>query len=195
MYNRIIILGPNNVGKTTVGESIQAELFNRFDRNYELLDFGPLLKKSGDENSITGKMTATEKFLHLSIPICRQALQEYDGYIIAGSPRMPEEAEHFFEEGFIDSMIAMYADDARLWQRAFKRYYKYIQENRTPRPDDSPDAVESRINAFNEHVRDTIAYLRRVLPQTAIITLDANGTISEVKEILLEQLEKKFFAE
>ena len=192
MYNRIVILGPNNVGKNTVGKIIKTELLNRFDKRYELLDFGPLLKKVGDQNSITGKMTVTEKFLNLSIPICHQALQEYDGYIIAGSPRMPDEAVHYFEEGLIDSMIVMYADDVRLWQRAFKRYYESIQKKREPRPDDSPDAVEHRINAYNVYVKETIAYLRRLLPLSAVINLDANGSIYEVKEILLEQLKKLF---
>ena len=181
------------MGKNTVGVIIQAELLHRFDMKYELLDFGALLKKNGDQDSIVGRMTVTEKFLNLSIPICRQALQEYDGYIIAGSPRMPEEAEHFFEEGLIDSVIAIYADDIKLWQRAFRRYYECIQQKRTPRPDDSPDAVESRIIAYNEHIKDTIAYLRRLLPLSAAITLNGNGTISEVKKILIKQLDEKFF--
>ena len=192
MYNRIVILGPNNVGKNTVGKIIKSEFISRFDKNYELLDFGPLLKKAGDSNSITGKMTVSDKFLNLSIPICHQALQEYDGYIIAGSPRMPDEAVHYFEEGLIDSMITMYADDVRLWQRAFRRYYECIQEKREPRPDDSPDAVEYRINAYNVHVKETIAYLRRLLPLSAVINLDANGSICDVKKILLEQLKKLF---
>ena len=68
---------------------------------------------------------------------------------------MPDEAVHYFEEGLIDSMIVMYADDVRLWQRAFRRYYECIQEKREPRPDDSPDAVEYRINAYNVHVKET----------------------------------------
>lgn len=102
----------------------------------------------------------------------------HDNFILDGYPRRLSQTETFQN---IDAVIYIEVPEAEVVKRILHR--------NQGRADDTPEAVQTRLDAFKEETAPVLDYYRK---KGLLMSIDGRGTVDEVFERVREAIFKKF---
>lgn len=177
------------IGRSGSGKGTQCELLaKRFD-NIWYISTGELFRKLAKANTVTSrKMEAILKEGGLPLDDLATTLWMHDiafnvkegqRFILDGAPRRLVEAQNldrFLDFlGWRESTHYLLIDISR--EEAYKRMMK------RGRVDDTPEAINSRLDYFDKIVTETIEYYRS---QKRLITINGEQSIEDVHQEILK---------
>ena len=181
----LIILGPQGSGKGTQAKLL-AEKFN-----LSHVESGQLLRDEAKLPTPKGKLVAqllkTGELLPFAtvLEVLEPALnQSQAGFILDGTPRDVKQAEYldwYLNERklIVDKVIFLNIPRTVSLERLAKRA---IVENRS---DDTPAAIEERLNLYEQRTKPVIEYYRQ---QTKLLEIDGTPTIEVIFNDIVNKL-------
>lgn len=182
----VVILGPPGSGKGTQAEPLCA------DFGLVHVSTGDLLRAEVRQGTPLGRLV--EPIIRsgalvpddLVVRVIEQRLRRPDarrGALLDGFPRTLPQAE---------ALDAMLARDGRsvdlvIWldvplELVRERILRRAREEN--RPDDTPEAVERRLQVYLDETAPLLEYYRRPGSPTTVLTVDGVGTVDEVRQRL-----------
>ncbi len=165
---RLILLGPPGAGKGTQAVRIS----QRFGIPH--LSTGEMLRaavKAGNELGVRVKDIMARGELVPDDIVVRlvaerlDAADVHDGFILDGFPRSVEQAqalERVFEDKSIElhAVLEIKVDEAALIDRIVKRAKESAERGEVVRPDDNPDVVRRRLEAYRAQTVPLTSFYR-----------------------------------
>lgn len=191
----ISLFGPPLSGKGTHIKSLARE------SGYSVLSSGALLREEAAKNTERGQrinfaMTAGN-LVHMDdlFAVLEDAFRTYNtskGLLLDGIPRRVEEFNRFQEmlgrnrtgNGKIDGIIVLNVDEDELYTRLYKRREMHISEGKQPREDDTPQALQRRLQAFKEETLPVLDVAGTA--NVPVIEINGNQDIGTVKQLVLD---------
>jgi adenylate kinase len=165
---RLILLGPPGAGKGTQAQHLVAKY------GIVQLSTGDMLRAAVKAGSPLGQRVADIMARgalcpdEVVITIVEQRIAEPDaskGFILDGFPRTVAQAEALdrmlASHGIaLDAVIELRVDEAALLERIENRVAEMRSRGEALRPDDNPDVLHRRLQAYREQTAPLIAYYR-----------------------------------
>jgi adenylate kinase len=165
---RLILLGPPGAGKGTQAQHLVAKY------GIVQLSTGDMLRAAVKAGSPLGQRVADVMARGALCPddvvitIVEQRIAEPDagkGFILDGFPRTVAQAEALdrmlASHGIaLDAVIELRVDEAALLKRIENRVAEMRSRGEALRPDDNPDVLHRRLQAYREQTAPLIAYYR-----------------------------------
>jgi adenylate kinase len=179
-FQVIFIAGPQGSGKGTQGKKLAAKL------GFLFWGMGDVLREIqasdvvfGDKISSVDHGTLLSDEIIIGILKDRLAKVPQDkGIIFDGVPRRVGQAEFlipFLRGQGRERMATIFLDLPR--QESRKRLL--IRAEHESRTDDTPEAIETRFEYYDETMTPTLAYLKK---ETTFITIDGRPSIEEIEK-------------
>jgi adenylate kinase len=185
---KFIIIGPQGSGKGT-----QAELLAE---HYDFVHIsigdifrwhvGHHTKLGARINRITteGRLVTDE----IVETVVRDRLEMHDwnyGFILDGFPRTRPQALYLFENWNLDRAVYLDLPDEIVRDRVMHRARVGEGSGFTKRADDNPEALKTRLREYHEKTRPLLDLFEE---RKMLLTIDANRTINEVYDSIVEGL-------
>ncbi|MEI7689793.1 MAG: nucleoside monophosphate kinase [Candidatus Saccharibacteria bacterium] len=174
----IIIFGPAGSGK-----SVQGQLLAK-NNNWKWLSAGQLLRESHDSELLdiinTGELAPADKVNEIMAEAFKQSA-DMDRIILDGFPRQVEQAKWLIENSpfhghCVGAIIVLDVDKSELIKRLVLR----------GRPDDTPEAIEERLDIYHEKINPVISYFES--QGVAVLHIDGIGTVEQIHDRIMEKL-------
>jgi adenylate kinase len=182
---RLILLGPPGAGKGTQAQHLVAK--------YGLvqLSTGDMLRAAVKAGTPIGRQAQNIMAQGALVPddvvvtIVEQRIDQPDarkGFILDGFPRTVPQAEALdrmlAKHGLaLDAVIELKVDEAALIRRIESRIAEMTARGEALRPDDNPDVLRRRLEAYRSQTEPLIAYYRR---RGVLRSVDGMAPITEV---------------
>jgi adenylate kinase len=165
---RLILLGPPGAGKGTQAQHLVAKY------GIVQLSTGDMLRAAVKAGTALGQRVAVIMARgalcpdEVVITIVEQRIAQPDaskGFILDGFPRTVAQAEALdrmlASHGIaLDAVIELRVDEAALLKRIENRVAEMLSRGEALRPDDNPDVLHRRLQAYREQTAPLIAYYR-----------------------------------
>lgn len=175
----IIFFGPAGSGKSVQGQILAAR------NGWRWLSAGQLLRDTHDLEIIkqmqTGQLVDTEKVNYLIKEALVRA-KDIDRVILDGYPRELSQAKWLIKtqpehERSIALVIVLEVPRSELLKRIAVR----------GRLDDTPEAVDKRLQAYRSEIYPILTYLTK--EEIPIVHIEGTGTVGQVHDRIMEEVE------
>ena len=206
---RILIMGPPGAGKGTQSRNI-AEAYD-----VEHVTTGDALRsnKQMDISDLDTEYDTPAEYMDAGdlVPdvvvnaIVEKALAEADGFILDGYPRNPEQADELDEMTDLDVILTLEVDREELVARLTGRrvdpetgenYHvefdmpedEAVRERLVQREDDAREAVENRLDVFDEN---TAPVIERYRDHDGFVEIDGEKPPADVWQVIQDELDER----
>jgi adenylate kinase len=182
----VVMLGPPGAGKGTQAERLAERRclprISTGDILREAVQAGSPLGSIAQKAMDAGRLVSDD----VMIGIVRERLEREDarrGFILDGFPRTVGQAEALAdmlrERGLeLDAVIEFKVDENALVRRVEKRAQETIAAGGTPRKDDTPETLRTRIAAYRQQTEPLVEHFRR---HGRLVTVDGMRSVEEVE--------------
>ena len=193
---KLILLGPPGAGKGTQSQ--------RLVDKYGILQLstGDMLRAAiaaGTPVGLKAKDVMARGELvpdHMVVGIVSDRIDQPDaakGFVLDGFPRTVPQAEALdamlAKKGLaLDSVIELKVDEAALLRRIQTRVAEMQARGEAARPDDNPEALKKRLEAYRAQTQPLVDYYAR---KGALRTLDGMAPVNEVSAAISTLLDGK----
>lgn len=176
---KIVLIGIQGSGKSTQGELLQKRL------NVPFLATGNIFRQLAKEENELGKYIREIMFAGYLIPDEKVleivsnylAKPEYkNGYVLDGFPRTVAQAESFKDGA--DYVVYLKVSDEEALKRISNR-------NDSARKDETPEAIQRRVEAFHKQTEPVIEYYRK---KGQLIEVNGEDSIEEIHKTIFSKI-------